>query len=97
MGNYISPELYNKYKEQVLAMSLAIQNYKGLKHVREESCLSDVEIAEKLGLSRKDVTEIRLIAMIDLVPADAWLKADEEKQRKCTAFFRKKRTTGFSQ
>jgi hypothetical protein len=92
MGKYVSPELYNKYKEQVLAMSLAIQDYAGLKHVRETRCLSDIEIAERLGLSREDVTEIRLIAEVDLLPVDAWRASDNEKRRKCKRFFDKRRT-----
>ena len=91
MGKYVSPELYEKYKEQILAMGLGVQNYDGLKHVRENSCLSDAEIADRLGLSRADVTEIRVIAENDLLPADTWLKSDEEKRRKCVAFFKKRR------
>lgn len=90
MGKYISPELYEKYKEKVLSMSLSFQNYVGLRHVREESCLSDAEIARKLGLSREDVTEIRTVAEIDLLPSDTWLKSDEEKRNKCLAFFKQR-------
>jgi len=37
------------------------------------------------------VTEIRIIAENDLLPADTWLKSDEEKRRKCMAFFKKRR------
>jgi len=89
MGKYISPNVYNKYKQQVLDMSLAVQSYIGLEQQRESSCLSDKEIAQKLGLSVAEVAEIRTIAQNDLLPANAWIEADEEKRRKCTRFFSK--------
>ncbi len=80
MVKYVSPELYEKYKQQVLEMSLAIQNYVGTTQVRETSSLTDREIAERLGLDVADVTEIRCMAEIDLLPADAWLKSVDWKQ-----------------
>ncbi|MDP2931067.1 MAG: hypothetical protein Q8O05_01045 [Chloroflexota bacterium] len=80
MVKYVSPELYEKYKQQVLEMSLAIQNYVGTKQVRETSSLTDREIAERLGLDVADVTEIRCMAEIDLLPADTWLKSANWKQ-----------------
>ena len=89
MAKYVSPELYNKYKQQVLDMSLAVQNYIGLEQQRESSCLTDAEIAQKLGLSAEDVREIRTIAQNDLMPADTWMKSDREKRRKCQSFFSK--------
>jgi len=89
MSKYISPELYNQYKQQVLDMSLAVQYYIGLEQQRESSCLSDEEIAQRLGLSAAEVTEIRTIAMNDLLPADTWMESDKEKRRKCQSFFSK--------
>ena len=80
MVKYVSPELYEKYKQQVLEMSLAIQNYVGITQVRETSSLTDREIAERLGLDVADVTEIRCMAEIDLLPADTWLKSANWKQ-----------------
>jgi len=68
-------------------MGLAVQDYVGLRHIRENNCLSDAEIAERLGLSVGDVTEIRSIAELDLLPAETWLESDEEKRRKCRAYF----------
>jgi hypothetical protein len=91
MGKYISPELYHKYKQTVHDMSLAVQSYIGLEQQRQANCLSDEEIAQRLGLSVAEVTNIRLIAQNDLLPADAWIEADEEKQRKCQRFFSKRR------
>lgn len=82
MSKYVSPELYHKYKHQVLEMSLAIQYYEGTTAVRKSSSLSDQEIADRLGLDVDDVTEIRCIAEIDLLPADAWIEADHWKWEK---------------
>lgn len=76
---FISPELYNKYKHQVLDMSLAIQEYSGTTQVRDSHSLCDAEIAERLGLTKEEVAEIRTIAEIDLLPADEWWKADRFK------------------
>ena len=80
MAKYVSPELYNKYKHQVLEMSPAIQYYEGTTAIRESSSLSDQEIADRLGLDMDDVTEIRCIAEVDCLPADTWLKSDNWKR-----------------
>ena len=80
MAKYVSPELYNKYKHQVLEMSPAIQYYEGTTAIRESSSLSDQEIADRLGLDVDDVTEIRCIAEVDCLPADTWLKSDNWKR-----------------
>ncbi|MFC2011460.1 hypothetical protein ACFLUR_04155 [Chloroflexota bacterium] len=90
MDKYLTPEIYNKYKQQVLDMSLAVQYYVGLEQQRESSCLSDGEIAKRLGLSVEEVREIRTIAENDLLPADTWMKSDEEKRRKSKKFFSKR-------
>jgi DNA-directed RNA polymerase specialized sigma subunit len=87
VSKYVSPELYNKYKQQVLEMSPAIQYYEGTTLVRKSSCLTDREIAERLGLDVEDVTEIRCIAEIDLLPADSWLKSERDKQEKIRRSF----------
>lgn len=82
MYKQVSPELYEKYKRQVLEMSLAIQRFEGTAAVRETSSLTDQEIAERLGLDAEDVTEIRCIAEVDLLPPDTWLKSARWKQEK---------------
>jgi len=87
MSKSVSPELYHKYKHQVLEMSPAIQYYEGTTLQRESSSLSDQEIADRLGLDVDDVTEIRCIAEIDLLPADTWLKsANWQRERARGAF-----------
>ncbi len=91
MPKYISPELYHKYKHQVLEMSPAIQYYEGTTLQRESSCLTDQEIADRLGLDVDEVTEIRCIAEIDLLPADTWLKSENWKREKVQRSFESKR------
>jgi len=87
MFKYVSPELYDKYKHQVLEMSPAIQYYEGTKLIRKSSCLTDREIAERLGLDVDEVTEIRCIAEIDLLPADTWLKSANWKRERAQKSF----------
>jgi hypothetical protein len=90
MGRYISPEIYNKYKQQVLDMSLAVQNYVGIEQQRVQTSLTDAEMAERLELTVAQVREIRTIAFNDLHPADMWLNSDDEKRMKCQRFFKKR-------
>ncbi len=87
MSKYVSPELYHKYKLQVLEMSPAIQYYEGTTLRRESSSLSDQEIADRLGLDVDEVTEIRCIAELDLLPADTWLKSAHWKRGKAQSAF----------
>jgi len=93
MSKYVSPELYHKYKHKILEMSPAIQYYEGTRMKRESSCLSDQEIADKLGLDVDDVTEIRCIAEMDLLPADVWIQSDNWKRAMARQSFKKKKHT----
>ena len=68
-------------------MSPAIQYYKGTTLQRESSSLTDQEIADRLGLDADEVTEMRCIAEIDLLPADAWLKSENWKREKAQRSF----------
>ena len=72
-------------------MSLVIQYYQGTTVQRKNSCLTDQEIAERLGLSVDGVTEIRCIAEIDLLPVDTWLKSADWKREKAKRSFEIKR------
>ena len=87
MSKYVSPELYHKYKHRVLEMSPAIQYYEGTTLQRGSSSLSDQEIADRLELDVADVTEIRCIAEIDLLPANIWLKSANWKREKARNAF----------
>lgn len=91
MPKYISPELYNKYKSQVLEMSPAIQYYQGTVLQRESSSLSDQEIAERLGLEVEDVTEIRCMAEIDF-PLNTWIHSLNWKREKARNFSGRKQS-----
>ena len=82
MPKNVSPELYEKYKGKILEMSAAIQCYDGTSVRRETSSLTDREIAERLNLDVEDVTEIRCIAELDLLPADTWLESANWKREK---------------
>jgi len=82
MPKNVSPELYDKYKAKILEMSAAIQCYDGTSVRREASSLTDREIAERLNLDVEDVTEIRCIAELDLLPADAWIESANWKREK---------------
>ncbi len=90
MSKYVSPELYHRYKSQILEMSPAIQYYEGTVVQRESSSLSDQEIAERLGLDVADVTEIRCIAEVDLLRADTWIKSANWKRDKAQKSFGKR-------
>ena len=78
----VTAQTYNRYKKRVLEMSPAIQYFDGKTIVRHASCLSDREIGERLGLDAEDVTEIRCMAEIDLLPADTWAKSAEWKKKR---------------
>ena len=82
MSKTVPPGLYHRYKYQVLEMSPAIQFYEGTRLRRDTSCLSDREIAERLGLDVDDVTEIRCIAEVELLPPDTWVKSAAWKREK---------------
>lgn len=70
----ISPELYRKYRDEVLNLSNSIQG--GWKRG-----LSVEEIAMKLGLDVRDVKEILSIAEKDM-PFQEWEKADRFKEKR---------------
>lgn len=84
MVQFATPELYKKFRDQVLEYSNAVQGDK-------PRGLSDTEIAEKLGLSEDDVREIRCIAEADL-PLDRWSEAEEFKEKACRRYFKTDRS-----
>jgi hypothetical protein len=92
MFKYVSPELYNQYKYQVLEMSPAIQYYEGTTAIRESIGLSDQEIADRLGMDVDDVTEIRCMAEIDLIPADTWIKSAQWKREQADKYFTRRKS-----
>ena len=72
----LDPELYRQHKDAVLALANSFQRI-------GQRGLSDREIAEKLGLDERTVTEIRVVAERDCYPLDEWERAIEFKRRAC--------------
>ena len=87
---FIDPEVYKKYKDEVLSLSDSVQiNFQ--EHLPPEERrrgLSDREIAEKLGLDERTVREIRVVAERDTYDLSEWEKAIEFKDKACRAFAR---------
>jgi len=67
-------EKHEKYAKTVFDLSLAVQEYEGIKQKKK---YTDEEIAEKLGLTTSEITNIRCIAEIDFTPLEDWLGAEE--------------------
>jgi hypothetical protein len=72
----LDPEVYRRYKDEVLRLGNSFQTI-------ERRGLSDREIAEKLGLDERTVTEIRVVAERDCYPLDEWERAIEFKRTAC--------------
>lgn len=72
----LDPDLYARHKDEVLRLSNSFQRI-------DRRGLSDREIAERLGLDERTVTEIRVVAERDCYPLDEWERALEFKRRAC--------------
>ena len=72
----LDPEVYARHKDEVLKLCNSFQTV-------ERRGLSDREIAEKLGLDERTVTEIRVVAERDCYPLDEWARAIEFKHKAC--------------
>lgn len=85
---YVDPETYKKYREAVIELSNSIQRdiNEHLPPGRRHRGLSDKEIAEKLGLDERTVTEIRCVAERDYYGLDEWERAIEFKRRACRQY-----------
>ena len=70
----LDPELYARWKDEVLRLSNSFQRI-------HQPGLSDRQIAERLGLDERTVTEIRCVAERDCYPLDEWEKAIEFKRK----------------
>ena len=87
---FVDPEVYKKYKDEVLRLSDSVQiNFQEqLPAAERRRGLSDREIAEKLGLDERTVREIRVVAERDTYDLSEWEKAIEFKDKACRAFAR---------
>jgi len=70
----LDPAIYRQYREQVLALCNSFQRI-------GQRGLSDREIAERLGLEERVVTEIRCVAERDQYGLDEWQRAIDFKRR----------------
>jgi hypothetical protein len=72
----LEPEVYRRHKDEVLRLCNSFQRI-------GQRGLSDREIAERLGLDERTVTEIRCVAERDVYPLEEWEQAIEFKRRAC--------------
>lgn len=79
MPQYVSPGLYLRHKEAILARTNAKQHCEAGHVVRGRS---DAEIAAELGITPDEATEIRCIAELDLTPSRRWFEADAWKEER---------------
>jgi hypothetical protein len=70
----LDPEVYARHRDEVLRLSNSFQRL-------GQRGLSDREIALRLGLDERTVTEIRCVAERDAYGLDEWEKAIEFKRR----------------
>ena len=87
---FVEPEIYRQHKDEVLRLSDSTQiNFQEfLPPEQRKRCLSDREIAERLGLDERTVREIRVVAERDVYDIEEWQKAIEFKDKACRAFAR---------
>ncbi len=66
----VDPELYHRHRAEVVALANSHQNNTGefLPDSVRTRALTDTEIADRLGLDVRDVTEIRVVAEPDECP-----------------------------
>jgi hypothetical protein len=70
----LDPEVYRRWKDEVLRLSNSFQRI-------GQRGLSDAEIAARLGLDERTVTEIRCVAERDCYPLEEWERALEFKRK----------------
>lgn len=70
----VDPEVYRKYRAEVVRLANSHQHNRNefLDEETRRRALSDVEIAEKLGIDVRDVTEIRAVAEHDEYPLEEY-------------------------
>ncbi len=79
MSKFVSNDVYMRYKDDVWLLTNARQRYEpGKKH----RGLTDEEIASRLGLTVEEVIEIRCIAENEKIPLEAYLDADDTKEKR---------------
>ena len=82
---FVDPETYEKYKDEILELSHAVQvNFQEhLPAEKRQPGFSDQQIAKKLGLEVHVVREIRCVAERDKYPLDEFEEAIRFKEKAC--------------
>jgi ribosome-binding protein aMBF1 (putative translation factor) len=88
MSLFLDPEIYRKYRDQVIELSQSIQvNYpEFLPAEKRRPGLSDAQIAQRLGLDARTVAEIRCVAEREYYGIDEYEKALEFKDKACRGY-----------
>lgn len=88
---FVDPKIYQKYKDDVLALSQAIQiNYpEHLPPEKRPPALSDKQIGERLGLDERTVREIRCVGEREYYGIEEYERAVEFKDTQCRAYAEK--------
>jgi DNA-directed RNA polymerase specialized sigma subunit len=79
MPRFVSMDLYERYKDEVWMVTNAKQR---LESGKKHRGLTDKEIASKLGLTVEEVIEIRCMAEREKTPLQAYLDADNTKEKR---------------
>lgn len=79
MPRFVSPSLYDRYKDQVWRLTNARQRFEPQ---MENRGLTDQEIASRLGLTVAQVTEIRCMAENEIISLEGYLDADDTKEKR---------------
>ena len=82
----VDPTVYRRYKDEVLRLSNSFQRNIKIDLPNRMRGLSDKEIAERLGLDERTVSEIRCVAERDCYGLDEWERAIAFKEKACREY-----------
>jgi hypothetical protein len=82
----VDPAIYRQYKDEVLRLSNSFQRNIKIDLPNRMRGLSDKEIAERLGLDERTVSEIRCVAERDCYGLDEWEQAIAFKEKACREY-----------
>lgn len=88
---FVDPETYERHKQDVLALSQAIQiNYpEHLPPEKRPPALTDKQIGERLGLDERTVREIRCVGEREYYGIEEYERAVVFKDTQCRAYAEK--------
>ena len=86
----VDPDLYDRYRKEIVALTnsyqVDINEFLPDDGTRKRG-LSDTEIAERLGLDVRDVTEIRVVAEHDEYPIEEYEASARFKDAAAASYF----------